>query len=194
MAGSGIDVKSNTALVPVYPASGTPLESARVNVNVADSATLVPDGATNIGCIITIITAALVPVAFANEAKTEIDSNDQMQYDKKTFEVVEGQEVTLTLTHSGQLPKVAMGHNVVILKPGTNLAEYAMKCAPAAANDYIPEDEESKALIIAHTKMLGGGEKDNITFTAPAAGEYPFFCSFPGHFALMQGVMTVVAK
>jgi azurin len=139
-------------------------------------------------------TLALAPALFASEVKIEIDSNDQMQYDKKAFEVVEGQKVTLVLTHSGQLPKVAMGHNVVILKPGTSLPEFAMKCAPLAASDYIPQDEETKALIIAYTKMLGGGESDTITFTAPAAGEYPFFCSFPGHFAMMQGVMTVKAK
>jgi len=137
---------------------------------------------------------AIVPSLLADEVKIEIDSNDQMQYDKKAFEVVEGQEVTLVLTHSGKLPKAAMGHNVVILKPGTSLPEFAMKCAPFAANDYIPEDEEAKAPIIAYTKMLGGGETDTITFTAPEAGEYPFFCSFPGHFAMMQGIMTVKAK
>ena len=48
--------------------------------------------------------------------------------------------------------------------------------------------------MVAHTKLLGGGESDEITFTAPAAGEYPFICTFPGHFAIMQGVMTVKAK
>lgn len=145
--------------------------------------------------ILTIFAAAmLAPASLASEAKVEIDSNDQMQYDKKAFEVVEGQTVTLTLTHSGKLPKVAMGHNVVILKPGTAVPEFAMKCAPLAGNDYIPQDEATKGLIIAHTKMLGGGEKDTITFTAPAAGDYPFLCTFPGHFAMMQGVMTVKPK
>ncbi len=139
-------------------------------------------------------TLTLAPALFASEVKIEIDSNDQMQFDKKAFEVVEGQKVTLVLTHSGQLPKAAMGHNIVILKPGTSLPEFAMKCAPLAANDWIPEDDESKKLIIAHTKMLGGGESDTITFTAPAPGEYPFLCTFPGHFAMMQGVMTVKAK
>ena len=144
-----------------------------------------------------IITAASIlfaPFLLAGEVKVEIDSNDQMQYNKKAFEVVEGQNVTLVLTHSGKLPKAAMGHNVVILKPGTNVPEFAMKCAPMAANDYIPDDAESKAIIVAYTKMLGGGETDTITFTAPAAGEYPFLCTFPGHFAMMQGVMTVKGK
>lgn len=144
--------------------------------------------------ITTLAAIAITPVLIADEVKIEIDSNDQMQFDKNAFEVVEGQKVTLVLTHSGQLPKAAMGHNVVILMPGTNLPEFAMKCAPMAANEYLPDDEESKKLIVAATKMLGGGEEDTITFTAPAAGEYPFFCSFPGHFAMMQGVMTVKPK
>jgi azurin len=146
--------------------------------------------------IATLAVAAMVPATAltAGEVTIKIDSNDQMQFDKKAFEVVEGQKVTLILTHSGQLPVAAMGHNVAILKPGTNIPEFAMKCAPMAANDYLPDDEESKKLIIAATKMLGGGETDTITFTAPAAGEYPFLCTFPGHFAMMQGVMTVKPK
>ena len=65
----------------------------------------------------------------------------------------------------------------------------------AAATDYIPADEESKKMIVAHTKILGGGESQTITFTAPAeAGDYPYVCTFPGHFALMQGVLKVKAK
>ena len=141
------------------------------------------------------IAASLVaPLLMASEVKIEIDSNDQMQYNTKAFEVVEGQRVTLVLRHTGKLPKAAMGHNVVILKPGTNPQDFAMKCVPMAASDYIPQDPGLKALIIAHTKMLGGGESDTITFQAPAAGQYPFLCTFPGHCAMMQGVMTVKAK
>ena len=65
----------------------------------------------------------------------------------------------------------------------------------AAATEYIPQDEESKKLIVAHTKLIGGTESDTLTFTAPAeAGAYPYICTFPGHFALMQGVLTVKAK
>lgn len=144
--------------------------------------------------VITLSSVAFAPFLIADEVKIEIGGNDQMQYDKKAFELVEGQEVSLTFSHNGKLPAVAMGHNVVILKPGTNVPEFAMKAATKAANGYLPDDEESKKLIVAATKMLGGGEKDTITFTAPAAGEYPFICSFPGHFAMMQGVMTVKAK
>ena len=144
--------------------------------------------------LIALISAAMFQQASAQEAKVEITGNDQMQYNIKAFEVTEGQKVVLTFKHIGQLPAVAMGHNVVILNSGTAVPAFAAKCAPAKDNGYIPQDEESKKEIIAHTKMLGGGESDEITFTAPAAGEYPFICSFPGHFAIMQGVMTVKAK
>jgi len=144
--------------------------------------------------LILILTAVVAaPFALAQE-KVEMTGNDQMQFNTKAFEVTTGQKVTLSLKHIGQLPAVAMGHNVVILKPGTQLPAFAAKCATAKDHGYIPQDEESKALIVAFTKMLGGGETDEITFTAPAPGEYPYICTFPGHFALMQGVMTVKAK
>jgi azurin len=144
--------------------------------------------------LILILTAVVAaPFALAQD-KVELTGNDQMQFNTKAFEVTTGQKVTLSLKHIGQLPAIAMGHNVVILKPGTQLPAFAAKCAPAKDHGYIPQDEESKALIVAFTKMLGGGETDEITFTAPAPGEYPYICTFPGHFALMQGVMTVKAK
>ena len=146
--------------------------------------------------LISLITLAATALgATAQDAvKLEITGNDQMQYDKKELTVTEGQKVTLTLKHIGKLPKAAMGHNIVILKTGTEIAPFAMKCAPAAATDYIPQDEETKKLMIAHTDMVGGGESSTITFTAPAAGEYPYICSFPGHFGLMTGKLIVKAK
>jgi azurin len=146
--------------------------------------------------LISLITLAATALgATAQDAvKLEITGNDQMQYDKKELTVTEGEKVTLTLKHIGKLPKAAMGHNVVILKAGTAIPTFAMKCAPAAATDYIPQDEESKKLIIAHTDMVGGGETTSVTFTAPAAGEYPYLCTFPGHFGLMTGKLIVKAK
>ncbi len=142
-----------------------------------------------------LIAAAVIAAPFAMaQQKVELTGNDQMQYNTKAFEVTAGEKVTLTFKHIGQLPVVAMGHNVVILKPGTALPAFAAKCATAKENDYIPTDDESKEAIVAHTKMIGGGESTEITFTAPEPGDYPYVCTFPGHFAIMQGVMTVKAK
>ncbi len=145
---------------------------------------------------LSLILAALcaAPLAFAADVKLELTGNDQMQFSAKTLEVTAGDKVTLSFKHIGQLPAVAMGHNVVILKAGTSIPTFSAKCAPAKDSGYIPQDAESKALIVAHTKLIGGGESDTITFTAPEPGAYPYICTFPGHFAIMQGVLTVKAK
>lgn len=142
-----------------------------------------------------LILAAIIaaPSAFA-QTKLELTANDQMQYSAKTLEVTTGDKVILTFRNIGQLPAIAMGHNVIILKPGTSVPTFASKALTAKDQAYVPQDAESKALIVAHTKLLGGGETDTIEFIAPEPGAYPYICSFPGHFALMQGVLTVKAK
>lgn len=119
----------------------------------------------------------------------EITANDVMQYDKKELRAKAGQKVTLTLHHAGKLPLEAMGHNVVILKPGTDIAAFAMKAVDAKANNYFPESEAAN--VIAHTKLIGGGDSVTIEFTAPPAGTYPFICSFPGHYGFMKGEFIV---
>ena len=123
----------------------------------------------------------------SSDAYLTITSNDQMQYDTKELKVKEGQRVTLTLKHTGQMPKVAMGHNWVLLQKGTDIGAFTEKAGIASENDYIANEEQ----IIAHTKVIGGGESTTITFDAPAKGTYDFICSFPGHYGLMQGKFIV---
>ena len=144
--------------------------------------------------ITSLLTFLLASAVFAlgaqhENATIEITANDTMQYSAKVFEVKAGQEITLVLKNVGNLPKVAMGHNVVILKPGSDIPKFGMASIAAAASEYIPQDDVNKGLIIAKTKLLGPGEEDTITFTLEV-GTYPFLCSFPGHFALMQGTIT----
>lgn len=140
-----------------------------------------------------ILALLAAPCAFA-QTKLELTGNDQMQFNVKALEVTTGEKVTLSFKHIGQLPVIAMGHNVVILKPGTSIPGFAAKCAPAKDHGYIPQDAESKAMMVAHTDLVGGGGTTTIEFTAPEPGAYPYICSFPGHFAIMQGVLTVKAK
>lgn len=120
-----------------------------------------------------------------------IEANDQMEYNLETFEVEAGSTVRLVLKNVGSMPKASMGHNVVILEQAKDPAAFASAAANEAKNDYIPQDRSGD--IVAHTKMLGGGEEDEIVFTAPSSkGEYPFLCSFPGHLQSgMEGVMEV---
>lgn len=119
----------------------------------------------------------------------KISGNDQMQFDKEELRVKAGQTVRLTLEHTGQLPVTAMGHNVVILDQGTDVASFAQEAAQAGSNDYIPQGRQNE--VIANTEMIGGGQTTTIEFEAPEAGTYTFICSFPGHYIQMQGRFIV---
>lgn len=125
-----------------------------------------------------------------NMTNLVITGNDLMQYNKKELRAKAGDKVKLTLRHIGKLDKQVMGHNVVILMNTANPEDFAAAAATARDNDYIPSDMENQ--IIAHTKMIGGGQTDSVEFTAPSEpGEYEFLCSFPGHFQMMRGKFIV---
>lgn len=121
-------------------------------------------------------------------ANVTINSNDGMRFDVRKINVIVGQKVRLTLNHTGKLDKKIMGHNVVILKNGVKASSFAVKAASSKDNDYIPEGTVD---VIAHTKMIGGGESAVIEFIAPQKGTYNYICSFPGHFAMMKGKLIV---
>lgn len=113
-----------------------------------------------------------------------IEGNDQMKFNKDLLRVKAGEEVQLTLKNVGELPKESMGHNFVILASGVDVATFGSEAVGAADNDYIPKTSLSS--VLAHTKLLGPGEEDTITFTLEK-GVYTYICSFPGHYGVMQG-------
>lgn len=117
--------------------------------------------------------------------KITISGDDQMKFDKSEIRVPVGEKITLTLKHSGKMEKAVMGHNWVLLAQGTDMTAFATEAAQATDTDYIPENRKEN--IIVHTKLLGGGESDTIEFTITEAGTYDYLCTFPAHFALMQG-------
>ena len=124
--------------------------------------------------------------------KITITGNDKMQFDIKEFTVKPGEKVELTFKNVGELPKLAMGHNLVILKEGVRPLKFGQKIMGLGASATNPLPKESLVDVIVATKLLGPGESDVITFTAPKkAGLYQYPCSFPGHYAIMRGVMVV---
>jgi len=125
----------------------------------------------------------------AAENTFEITANDQLKFSVEKIEVKAGEKVRVTLKNVGTVPKEAMGHDFIVLKPGTDVEAYAAKAAESKATDYVPASELSS--IVAHTRMLGPGEEDTIEFTVPA-GEYDFICGFPGHYFSMRG--KLIAK
>lgn len=122
------------------------------------------------------------------EVTLTIEGNDEMKYNKELLTVKAGQKVTLILKHVGKMEKAAMGHNWTLLKKGVDMQEFAVEAIGANDNNYIPKGTNK---VIAHTTMIGGGEETSITFEAPAKGEYQFLCTFPGHYAMMNGKFIV---
>ena len=133
---------------------------------------------------------ALLPLQAhaADSCKLEISGNDQMQYDKKELDVPAScKQVALTLHHSGQLPAAAMGHDWVLVNTPdlSGVANDGM--GAGLANNYVKADDKK---VLAHTKIIGGGQSDTITFSTAslkAGGDYSYLCTFPGHNALMRG-------
>jgi len=136
-----------------------------------------------------IFTPALIILADAK--KVTVTGNDTMQFDLKTFEVKAGEKVELTFKNVGKIPKIAMGHNLVVLKKGVSAIAFGQKAMGAGANATNALPDSVKGDTIAATKLLGPAESETITFTAPEAGDYEYVCTFPGHFAMMRGVMKV---
>lgn len=133
------------------------------------------------------VVAADTPI----DKEIEITANDQMKFSLEFFDVKAGEIVRLTLKNVGSMPKMSMGHNLVILKQGTDEKAFVEAAMGAPTTDYVPADMSGS--IIANTKLLGPGESDSIVFKAPTKkGRYPFLCSFPGHFQVgMKGFMIV---
>jgi len=128
--------------------------------------------------------------AFAADkvCKLEITGNDAMQFDKKELAVAaDCTQVEVTLKHAGKLPAQAMGHNWVLAKTADMAGIASDGIAAGFASDHIKKDD---ARVIAHTKIVGGGQSASVTFPTSKLkkGEaYSFFCSFPGHSAIMKG-------
>lgn len=122
-------------------------------------------------------------------ANITITGNDQMKFDRNEIRVKAGQKVKLTLKHVGTMDKAVMGHNWALLTKDADVATVGQATAETTDHDKMPDSVKDQ--IIVHTKMLGGGESDTIEFDAPAPGTYTFMCTFPGHYALMQGKFIV---
>ena len=126
-------------------------------------------------------------IKISNFLEIILNSNDQMQFDKRVLSASPGQKVTLTLNHTGRGNKMIMGHNFVLLKKNVDVDVFARKAVEARDSEYIPDGDQ----MIAYTKLIGGGESVTITFDAPEQGIYNFICSFPAHYQLMRGQLIV---
>jgi azurin len=125
-------------------------------------------------------------ITFAADTEVTIKATDDLKYDTSEIKAKAGSKVKITITNIGT--NATMAHNVVVLKPAADINAFGMAAMLAGeAKHYMPESAD----IIAHTELAKPGESKSIEFTAPAAGDYPYICSFPGHYTIMKGVLKV---
>lgn len=129
----------------------------------------------------------------AAECSIDVESTDQMTFKTTSIEVSKScKEFTVNLTHSGNLAKNVMGHNWVLTKTSDMVGVATDGMSAGLDADYLKADD---ARVIAHTKLIGAGETDSVTFDVSklnAGEDYSFFCSFPGHYSLMKGSLKLV--
>lgn len=113
---------------------------------------------------------------------------DLMKFDVDTFAVKAGKKIILELDN-----RDGMQHNLLILKPNSlqkvgEAADAMLRDPKASEKHYVPDMPE----VLFATKMLGPNEVYTLKFTAPTQpGYYPFVCTFPGHWRMMNGIMVV---
>lgn len=132
---------------------------------------------------------ALAPAAAgpAQEVTIKPDPSNPLAYDLKTITVKAGQTVKLTFNNTH--PTLPQPHNFVLGKAGVDkgkMLSIAMAGMALADKGYIPDSED----ILAHTKLVQPNQSETIEFVVPAPGDYNYICTFPGHGAIMNGVLT----
>ena len=127
--------------------------------------------------LLVLLTAAPAVWTQAKPRTVEITAGDDMKYSVATINAKPGESLRIRLKSIGSpaMPKIAMAHNVVVLKIGTDQQAFATAAANARATDFVPPT--LKAQVIAASKLAGNGETVDLDFVVPkAAGSYPFIC------------------
>jgi azurin len=143
----------------------------------------------------------ILPVAFVYRAlggartRPEVNLTISTDGDLLAFKPVEltcptAALVHLTFFHTGKY--ISQDHDWVLTLPGeANAVDQAALQAGEAAGYVAPPGDKR---VLAATRMCGKGEQVSIAFIAPAPGDYPFICTYPGHAAFMHGVLHVTAS
>jgi putative membrane-bound dehydrogenase-like protein len=139
----------------------------------------------------TAVANATKPVSSSNSNALVIDLQvvpELLQYDKKLIQVKAGQKVVINLENPD-----GMQHNLLIIKPGSlqkvgKAADDMLSDPKAAEKQYVPKIPE----VLFSTKLVSTGETATLEITIPSTpGDYPFVCTFPGHWRGMNGILRV---
>jgi len=111
---------------------------------------------------------------------------NSMMYDKTKLSVPAGSTVHLTLRNTAT--SQYMQHNWVLVRPGTEAGVALAGLKGGDATGYFDASNEDA---LAHTPIAKPNETTEVTFKAPGPGDYPYICTFPGHYMMEKGVLTV---
>ncbi|MFO0930785.1 MAG: plastocyanin/azurin family copper-binding protein [Gemmataceae bacterium] len=118
----------------------------------------------------------------------QIEAGKNLTYATRRLTAKAGEAVRLTFVNPDVVP-----HNWVLVKPGAlqrvgEMANRLVADPEAALNHYVPKTDA----VLAHTDVTDPGSSFTIFFRAPAAkGVYPYLCTFPGHWMVMNGELVV---
>lgn len=133
--------------------------------------------------------AAAAPPGFADARLVELGViPDLMRYDQEELTVSAGEKIKLVFSNPDHMP-----HNLLFLAAGTldkvgALADRMIADPEAAAKEYVPDSPD----VWAFTPVINPDETYELYFTAPSVpGRYPFVCTFPGHWRMMNGILVV---
>ena len=135
--------------------------------------------------------AAAAPAAGAAKCSVNLEGNDMMKYNMSNIDINKScKTFTINLKHTGKMAKNVMGHNVVVAATSDIKGIDADGIKAGIANNYVKPGDTR---VIASSKMIGGGESTSVQIPVSklTAGPYSFFCSFPGHAAMMKGTITL---
>jgi azurin len=111
-----------------------------------------------------------------------------LQFDKTLLTAKAGEKLIINLENPD-----GMQHNLLIIKVGTlqkvgKAADELLSNPKAAEMQYVPKISE----VLHATKLVNPGETVTLEFTVPSIpGDYPFVCTFPGHWRGMNGILRV---
>lgn len=116
--------------------------------------------------------------------------NQEMAYDKTTLHATAGQTVEIVLNNKDQMP-----HNLVVIESGSiekfgEMVDTYLTNPEAERMGYVPRSR----YVLGMTGMLEPGATGSVIFKLPTTpGIYPYVCTFPGHWRMMQGKIVVTA-
>jgi azurin len=129
--------------------------------------------------------------AAAQMRTIDIIGTDDMKYNLTSITAKPGEKIRIRMITRGTIPKVAMAHNVVVLKAETDVLKFLSAGAAFRETDFIAPAMQN--MVIAKTPFAGPGEAVQVVFTVPGKpGRYPYICTFAGHYqAGMKGTLIV---